>query len=107
MFDVFKGFGESYDPGFGKYSSAIYDRWVKDRTFPTSASVTDIETVSNGTGLTREKLEEMKKMMNDMQQRDPYESAEKAMNKQLQKKGLPDMDIILESFRENNPEYFI
>ncbi len=108
MFDIFKGFGGSYDSGLRK-SGSIYDSWVERDVYSTSTStsITDIETVANGSGLTREKLEEMQKKMKDMQQRDPYESAIKTMNTELHKKGLPDMDVIMESFEENNPEYFI
>ncbi len=92
---------ESLYSGYGRsgLSDNIYENWKKQR---------DIQVVQNEDVMTKDALEKMAKMMSEMSQaRDPYEVAESAMNSQLEKKGLPDMETILKSFKETNPEYFV
>lgn len=55
--------------------------------------------------LTYEKLIQAMAAMDTSSARDPYTAAENTMNKELKKKGLPELEVILESFYEVNPEY--
>ncbi len=54
-----------------------------------------------------EKLKEMLDSITNEQARDPYEVAEKEMDRQLEKKGLPCMEKLIEVLEKNNPEYFL
>ena len=60
-------------------------------------------TVVSGDALTMEKINEMMKIMSN--KLTPYELAERTMNEELKKKGLPNMDTIVDGFYESHPEY--
>ncbi len=106
MWDIFKkpqsqGYTHSEDWSDTQHYSHTYEDWKKART---SQAIT----ATNDKILTKEALEKMVEMMASMgQERDPYDVAEKAMNIELEKKGLPGMDKIMEVFEKSCPEYFI
>ncbi len=82
------------------YSSRIYDDWKSSRQYETA--------VTNNKVLTREAIEKMAEMMEEMTKPiNPYDAATKVMNVELEKKGLPKMEKIMEVFEMNCPEYFI
>ena len=70
-------------------------------------ALSDLINASNAVGfsepLTAEKIEEMVRLIS--KELTPYELAERSMNTELKKKGLPNMDYIMDVFYETYPEH--
>ncbi len=79
---------------------SIVNQMIEDSYVSTDGSP---GSVTQDSDLTYDHIQKMAAMMAEEQ--DPYSNAKRRMDTQLEKKGLPCMEDILEVFYEARPEY--